>query len=304
MPAVLLYFRLHQPFRLRKYTVFDTDPAYFDARLNPPLLRKAAETAYLPLLRLCTSLLQPSLADPHAQPPIPFKVAFSVTGTLVEQLERHAPEVLHLLHTLAQSPHVEFLAETYHHSLAALRSPTEFIEQVNLHRDMLKRNFNILPTTFRNTELIYSNDVARLAAELGFPVLLAEGYEPALDHRSAAFAYTPVWPNSQPHPDLPSAPPTTLLLRNHQLSEALAFHLSDPAHPLFPLTPDALAQHIATIGGPLCNLFLPAEALSTQSTLLDFLTHLPAALAHHHCPLLLPKDAPAHATNAGPLDLP
>lgn len=315
MPAVLLYFQLHQPFRLRKYTVFDTDHAYFDAKTNAALLRKFAETVYLPLLRLLHALLHPVITDPNAPAPPPFKVALSLTATLVEQLEIHAPEALHLLHTLAASPYVEFLAETSHHSLATLRSPGEALEQINLHRQMLKRLFNLAPNTLRNTDLIYDNTVASLASQLGFSAILAEGYEPALDHRSAAFPYTAHLDTSA-HPDAPSPPPITLLLRNHPLSQSLLALAAiaptpDPRHPTpdtQPPTPtaDSLAHQIASIGGPLCNLFLPAEALAAPNgpALLSLLAELPARLAQLHCPFLLPSQVPAYTTNAGPLSLP
>jgi alpha-amylase len=214
--------------------------------------------------------------------------------------------VLHLLHALAPSPQVEILASTYHYSLASLRSSEEFIEQVNLHRELVKRLFSLVPTTFANTDLLYSNNIARLVADLGFSCILAEGYEPALDHRSAAFPYAAHLPSiSGPiDPDLASPPSPTLLLRNQHLSDALASHLADASHPLFPLTAERFAQHIASIGGPLCNIALRAEAIAAQPALLDFLASLPAQLAHVHCPFLLPRDAAVHAASAGPLDVP
>src|SRR6202000_2496211 len=125
------------------------------------------------------------------------------TGTTIEQLELHSPEVLHHLHALAETGAVEFLGETYFHSLSALFSKQEFMEQVNLHRQMIKRLFNQTPTTFRNTELIYSDEIAKLAAEMGFTGVLAEGWEPVLNNRSAAFMYRT------------AGAPLALLLRNH-----------------------------------------------------------------------------------------
>ena len=181
MPAVCIYFQIHQPFRLRKYSVFDSAPNYFDDGHNEAVIRRVADKCYLPALRLLLELVFRHRGA--------FRCAFSITGVALEQFEALAPEVLHAIHALAQSGSVEFLGETYYHSLAALYSRREFTEQVQLHRDTLRRILGVAPTTFRNTELVYSNDIAAQAAELGFSTALAEGWEPVLNNRSPSFVY-------------------------------------------------------------------------------------------------------------------
>jgi alpha-amylase len=288
MPSVCLYFQIHQPFRLRKYTVFDSDAAYFDVSLNARLVKRIADRCYRPANNILLELLQHHRGK--------FRVAFSITGTAMEQLELHAPEVVHGLHDLAQTGHVEFLAETFHHSLAALYSPKEFIAQVALHAQMIKRLFGIQPTTFRNTELIYSNAIGAQVSALGYTGILAEGWEPLLNHRSAAFPYRAL--NG----------PLTLLLRNYALSDAIAFRFSDPRSPDFPLTPEKFAAKVSEIGGQLCNLFMDYETFgehqAASTGILDFLRAMPAALFEHNADFLLPRDIVAHDETAGELDVP
>ncbi len=288
MPAVCLYFQIHQPFRLRKYTVFDSDTAYFDTGLNARLIKRIAERCYLPANKILLDLVQRDAGK--------FRVAFSMTSTVVEQLELHVPEVVQGLHALAQTGYVEFLGETSHHSLAALYSPSEFREQVGLHSRMIKRLFGVQPTTFRNTELIYSNAIAKGAGELGFTGILAEGWEPVLNHRSAAFPYRAL------------GSPITLLLRNHALSDAVAFRFSDPRSPDFPLTEDKFAHMVSQIGGQLCNLFMDYETFgehqAANTGILDFLRAMPAALLAINASFVLPRDIVAKNETAGELDVP
>src|SRR5262249_38677340 len=155
----------------------------------------------------------------------------------------------------------------FHHSLSSLASKTEFAQQVNMHRDMLQRLVNQQPTTFRNTELIYSDDIAALAAQQGFNAILAEGWEPVLSNRSAAFVYRAA--KSKLH----------LLLRNHALSDAIAFRFSDPRSPDFPMTVEKFSHHVSQIGGQLCNLFMDYETFGehqpASTGIFDFLRALP-----------------------------
>ncbi|MGN6369629.1 MAG: glycoside hydrolase family 57 protein [Phycisphaerae bacterium] len=293
MPDVCLYLQIHQPFRLRKYTVFDSDPSYFDNPLNASLVKRIADNCYLPLTRALLHLVNSTNGK--------FRFALSITGAAVEQLEVHAPEVLHHLHALAETGAVEFLAETYFHSLASLFSRNEFIEQVHLHSQMIKRLFNQTPTTFRNTELIFSDDIAKLAAELNFTAILAEGWEPVLNNRSAAFLYKAA---------IPSPNPPALLLRNHHLSDAIAFRFNDPLSPDFPLTDEKFAHLVDQIGGQLCNLFMDAETFGehhhADTGILDFLQSFPKKLLAHHIQFQLPRDiiAGSGGDTAGEISVP
>ncbi len=287
MPSVCFYFQIHQPFRLRKYTVFDSDAAYFDLSLNARLIKRIADRCYLPANKILLELVQKHGGK--------FRFALSITGTAMEQLELHAPEVVHGFHALAQTGHVEFLGETFYHSLASLYSPAEFAEQVALHAQMVKRLFGLQPTTFRNTELIYSNAVAKLAADLGFTGILAEGWDPILDHRSAAFPYRAM--NS----------PITLLLRNYLLSDAIAFRFSDPRSADFPLTEEKFGVMVSQIGGQLCNLFMDYETFgehqAANTGILDFLRAMPDTLLAQNADFVLPRDIVAHDETAGELDI-
>lgn len=295
MPAVCLYFQIHQPFRLRKYTVFDSDTQYFDNAMNAQLVRRIADRCYLPMNRILLDLIR-TLGGR-------FKLALSVTGTAMEQFESYAPEVVQGLHALAETRCVEFLGETFDHSLAALHSEREFREQVELHRRMIKRLFGQTPTVFRNTELIYSNKIAGLAKDMGFRGVLAEGWEPALNNRSAAFMY-------RAGSGVGAVRDFYLLLRNHQLSDAVAFRFSDARSPDFPLTDEKFARHVSQIGGRLCNLFMDYETFgehqSPETGILDFMRSVPEKMLEHGCTFATPGEllGAEFVETAGELDIP
>ena len=189
MPALCLYFQVHQPLRLKKYRVFDigADPHYFNDesgsnRNNRNILQKVAHKSYLPTTQLLLDLLQK-----YPQ----FQVSFSFSGVLLEQLETYSPETLALFQQLVKTGRVEILSETYYHSLSFLYSREEFRSQVSLHRAKIKKLFKFTPQVFRNTELIYNNDLAHEAENLGFKGILAEGVDHILDWRSPNFIYHP-----------------------------------------------------------------------------------------------------------------
>jgi alpha-amylase len=292
MPLVCMYFQIHQPFRLRKYTVFESDPSYFDNGMNAQIVRRIAERCYVPMNKLLLEQVQTH----HGK----FKVTLSVTGTALEQFESYAPEVLHGLHALADTRCVEFLGETFHHSLAALRSPAEFRDQVELHRRMIKRLFGQVPTVFRNTELIYSNAIGALAAQMGFKGVLAEGWEPAMNNRSAAFLYRAVGTTTPLH----------LILRNHRHSDAISYQFADSRSPEFPITEDKFANLVGQIGGRLCNLFMDYETFgehqSAETGIFDFMRALPAKLLATGNAFTTPGTLLADDTveTAGELDVP
>ena len=209
MPSVCFYFQVHQPFRLRHYTVFDRSGSYFDDFKNGSICRKVAAKCYLPTNRLLLETIRRFEGR--------FRVAYSITGVLLEQLERYAPEVLSTFHALAQTGCVEFLAETYYHSLSFLYSPAEFVEQIRLHVDTIERLFGQRPRVFRNTELIYNNALARTIDAMDqFDAILTEGADHILGHRNANFVYRP-----------PDTQRLRLLLKNYSLSDDIAFRFSN-----------------------------------------------------------------------------
>ena len=168
MPSVCFYFQVHQPMRLRHYTVFDNDDRYFDEAKNAAICKKVANKCYLPANRTLLKLIQQHKGR--------FRIAYSLTGVLLEQLERYCPEVLSTFYALAETGCVEFLAETYYHSLSFLYSRQEFIEQVRKQVQTIREFFGQTPTVFRNTELIYNNDLALLIEAMGcFDAIITEG---------------------------------------------------------------------------------------------------------------------------------
>lgn len=217
--AVVLYFHVHQPERLRRYGYFDIGRRhdYFDAGGNADILRRVADRCYLP-----TTALLRRLAERHHGD---FRCAFSITGTVLDQMERWSPESLDAFRALVDTGCAEVVAETSHHSLAFLGDETEFRAQIVAHRDRLERVFGVRPTTFRNTELIIDADVARVAEELGFTALLGEGADHLLGWSPTTAVYRPVGTH-----DL------KLLLRAYELSDDIGFRFSNRGWPEWPLS--------------------------------------------------------------------
>ena len=169
MKTVCLYFQVHQPWRLKKYRFFNMgkDHNDLDDLLNRSIMQKVARQCYLPMNALLLKLIKENKGK--------FRCSFSITGIAVEQFRAYAPEVLDSFKELAATGCVEFLAETYSHSLASLASKEDFTEQVRLHTNLMKKEFGVKPTAFRNTELIYSDDIGAMVASMGFRTMLAEG---------------------------------------------------------------------------------------------------------------------------------
>ena len=177
MASVCFYFQVHQPYRLRRYSVFDTDHHYFDDFKNAELCRKIAAKCYVPANKM--------LLDTIRQHDGRFRIAFSMTGVLLEQCELYAPEVIETFQQLNATGCVEFLDETYYHSLAFLYSREEFRAQVEMHRKKIKELFGQEPRVFRNTELIYNNDLAHFVSHMGYDGVITEGADHILGYRTA-----------------------------------------------------------------------------------------------------------------------
>lgn len=212
--AITLYLHVHQPLRIRDYTVFDTahDHNYFDAVAetgpdNERIFHKVAEKSYRPMNKVLKELL-----DAHPQ----FQFSLSITGTFIEQAERWAPDVLDGFKELVATGRVEIVAETYYHSLAFFYSRNEFERQVAQHQAKIKEVFGVESKVFRNTELAYNDELAQWADRQGFKGILAEGWDPILDWRSPNFVYRPQGTQQ-----------IALLLKNYRLSDDLAFRFSN-----------------------------------------------------------------------------
>ncbi len=292
MVSVCFYFQVHQPFRIQKYQIFDvgTDKGYFDEIKNKAILEKVAHKCYLPMNRLLLELLQ---KEPK------FRVSFSFSGVFLEQCEIYYPEVLESFQKLVKTKQVEVLSETHHHSLSFLFSEREFVEQVKIHQQKIKKLFGVKPTTFRNTELIYNNALAKKVAELGFKTLLLEGWEPILGWRSANFVYQPI--NTK----------ISLLLKNYKLADDIAFRFSNKEWLEHPLSVEKYANWINSINGngEIVNLFMDYETFGEHqwedTGIFEFMRHLPKALlAHPDNKFVLPNEAARDLSIRDQLDIP
>lgn len=264
MASVCFYFQVHQPFRLRRYSVFDTDRHYFDEYKNSEICRKVAQKCYLPANRV--------LLDAIRQHEGRFRVAFSLTGCALEQFQEFVPEVIETFQELNATGCVEFLDETHYHSLSFLYSREEFRSQVEVHRAAIKKLFGQEPRVFRNTELIYNNDLAHFVSHMGYEGILTEGADQVLGYRSPNFVYRP------PHAKI------KLLLKNYRLSDDIAFRFSNRAWEQWPLTAEKFAKWVNQINGNgfLCNLFMDYETFGehqwAQTGIFDFMRHVPAEI--------------------------
>ncbi len=229
MRRISLYFQVHQPFRLRRYRFFDigNDHYYYDDYLNESVMRKVAERSYLKANEVILGLLERHDA---------FRVAFSVTGIALEQFELYAPEVLESFRQLAAHPRVEFLAETYAHSLASLADQEEFRRQVEQHGKVMKEYFGVTPRVFRNTELIYSDEIGAMVAEMGFEGILTEGAKHVLGWKSPNYLYCNA-----------INPRLKVLLKNFKMSDDIAFRFSDRNWAEWPLTAEKFAGWLQDI---------------------------------------------------------
>ena len=267
--AIVLYLHVHQPFRIRHYSVFDTGMShdYFDAPAgdrtnNADIVRKVAEKSYLPTNERLLRML-------HENPK--FKLSLSITGTVIDQLQAYAPHVLDSFKQVIATGRVEIVAETYHHSLAFFYSRSEFEAQVAMHREKIQELFGITPTAFRNTELSYNNDLAYWADKAGYKAILCEGWDPVMGWRSPNFVYRPAYTDN-----------IRLLTKNYKLSDDIAFRFSNRAWEEYPLTTDKFMDWTnAAWDQPLINLFMDYETFGehqwADSGIFDFLEHLPKA---------------------------
>ncbi|HDD72597.1 MAG TPA: alpha-amylase, partial [Candidatus Aenigmarchaeota archaeon] len=257
MPSICLYFQVHQPLRLRKFSVFDIGRSneYFDDKANRFYLERVCRKCYEPANIKILKLINKYEGE--------FRVSYSITGILLEQLERDFPAILDLFRKLVDTDCVELFNETYYHSLAYLISKKEFVEQVKLHRERIWDIFGVKPKIFRNTEAMYSNDVARLAEKMGFRGIVAEGLSHILGWRSPNYLYNP------PESDI------SVFLRNFKLSDDIGFRFSCRGWEEWPLTADKYAAWLSKADGDVVNIFLDYETFGEhqwqETGIFDFL---------------------------------
>ena len=290
--SICLYFQVHQPNRLRQYRFFDIgkNSHYYDDFTNRTILRRIAQKCYLPMNEL---LLQQIEEQKGA-----FKVAFSITGTALEQFDRYCPEVLDSFKKLAATGCVEFLSETYYHSLSSLASESEFKHQVAKHKEAIEKYFGVTPTTFRNTELIYSDSIANMVGDLGFKTILTEGAKHVLGWQSPNYLYKATTKKNQ-----------KLLLRNSGLSDDIAFRFSNKGWENWPLTTDKFVSWLKAGDGEIVNLFMDYETFgehqAASTGIFDFMKYLPAAvLADGEFEFVTPARAARKHKPVAPLCIP
>jgi len=267
MRALCFYFQVHQPFRLRTYRFFDigTNHYYYDDYQNKYILNRIANKCYLPTNEIIYNLIKEYGCR--------FKVSFSISGCALEQFEMYAPDVLKSFQQLASTGCVEFLAETYSHSLSSLINKEEFYNQVRLHKEKVEMLFGKTPKAFRNTELIYSDEIGEMAGELGFNVVLTEGAKHVLGWKSPNYVYC----NAK-------NPRIKLLLKNYQLSDDIAFRFSNRSWNGWPLTADKYVDWLNDIDRKeqVVNLFMDYETFGEhqwpETGIFDFLRALPKTI--------------------------
>ena len=279
--SICIYFQIHHPERLRKYQFFDIGKKhnYFDNYANRSELEDLAKNCYLPANALLLDLIKKYEGK--------FKVAFSISGSAIDQLEMHTPEVIRSFQELAQTGQVEFLAETYSHSLASLSEDTdEFELQVKRHSAAIKELFGKKPVTFRNTSLIYSDKIGKRVADLGFKTMLTDGAKHVLGWKSPNFVYKNALDEN-----------LNLLLKNSKLSDDIAIRFSDRNWSEYPLTSEKYADWVSHSlqDTEVLNLFMNYEVIGhynrAESGIFDFLRYFIQQIAENpNYQFLLPKE--------------
>lgn len=279
--SICIYFQIHHPERLRKYQFFDIGKKhnYFDNYANRSELEDLAENCYLPANALLLDLIKKYEGK--------FKVAFSISGSAIDQLEMHTPEVIRSFQELAKTGQVEFLAETYSHSLASLSEDTdEFELQVKRHSAAIKELFGKKPVTFRNTSLIYSDKIGKRVADLGFKTMLTDGAKHVLGWKSPNFVYKNALDEN-----------LNLLLKNSKLSDDIAIRFSDKNWSEYPLTSEKYVDWVSHSlqDTEVLNLFMNYEVIGhynrAESGIFDFLKYFIQQIAENpNYQFLLPKE--------------
>ncbi len=270
MRSICFYFQVHQPFRLKTYRFFNigSDHHYYDDYQNQFIIKRVAEKCYLPMNNLLLDLINEYGSV--------FKVSFSISGTALDQFEMYVPEVLDSFRKLARTGCVEFLAETYGHSLSALKSKEEFSKQVRKQSQRIEQLFGVKPITFRNTELIYSDQIGEMVADMGYSTMLTEGAKHVLGWKSPNYMYCNA-----------INPKLKILLKNFRLSDDIAFRFSQQSWEEWPLTTEKFVGWLNDIDQKeeIVNLFMDYETFGEhqwpETGIFDFMRALPSRVFSH-----------------------
>jgi len=280
MKSICLYFQVHQPFRLRTYRFFDIghDHYYYDDFLNRSIVQKIAKKCYIPANTILLDLIKKHKGK--------FKIAFSLSGSILEQFEMYSPETLKSFQDLAATGCVEFLAETYSHSLVSIKNDNEFTKQVQAHIAKIQALFGQIPKVFRNTELVYSDKIGEMVYNMGFKAILTEGAKHILGWKSPNFVYCNA-----------INPKLKILLRNFKLSDDIAFRSGNQDWNEWPLTAQKYASWLKAVGEKeeVVNLFMDYETFGEHqwegSGIFEFLKTLPTEiLAKKHFEFSTPSE--------------
>jgi alpha-amylase len=270
MKTLCLYFQVHQPFRFRRYRFFDIGEShyYYDDFSNESIMRKVAGKCYLPANQAILELIE-KFGDR-------FKVSYSISGVALDQFELYAPEVLESFKRLAETGQVEFLAETYSHSLVSLTDRAEFKSQVEEHSSRIESLFGLKPEVFRNTELVYSDEIGAMVAELGYKAMLTEGAKHILGWKSPNYLYYNA-----------INPRLKVLLKNYKLSDDIAFRFSNQGWNEWPLTAEKYVGWLKNMDKKeeIVNLFMDYETFGehqwAETGIFEFLKALPGLVLKH-----------------------
>lgn len=311
MASVVFYFQVHQPFRLKRYTVFDNSPFYFDTQKNGDICRKVADKCYRPATQLILDLVKRHKGN--------FRVSYALTGVVLDQLQEFCPDVIDIFKRLSDTGCCEFVGETYYHSLSFLYSREEFTEQVNMHTRKIQSLFGQTPKVFRNTELIYNNDLGHFLNQMTHESGkdkgkkrwlggICEGVDHILGYRSPNYLYRP--PTTG---DGPTGRPFCMLLKNYRLSDDIAFRFSNRGWAEWPLSAEKFAKWVNQINGDgyLCNLFMDYETFGEHqwkdTGIFEFLSAMPEKVfdvnpGHNH--FNTPSEAISRFEPVGEYDVP
>ncbi|MEZ3591125.1 MAG: glycoside hydrolase family 57 protein [Muribaculaceae bacterium] len=292
MKAICFYFQIHQPFRLKRYRFFDigNDHYYYDDFANDDIITRIAHRSYIPAAESLLRMIEQSNGR--------FRCAISITGVALEQCEQYVPEFVDLLKKLADTGKVEFLAETYAHSLSSLIDADEFINQVKVHDEKIYELFGQKPKVLRNTELIYCDEMAPVIASMGYKGVITEGAKHILGWKSPNYIYSAA-----------SAPKLKLLLKNSKLSDDISFRFSNTEWDAYPLTADKYIDWIANTPPEeqIVNLFMNLETfgeLQTRETgIFQFLEALPRFAAERGIDFMTPTEAVTKLKAVGELSI-
>lgn len=293
MKAICFYFQIHQPFRLKTYRFFDigNDHYYYDDFSNDDIITRIAQRSYLPANAM--------LLDMIKQYGKAFKVAFSISGTALEQLEQYVPEFIESMKELAATGCVEFLSETYAHSLSSLEDPDEFVDQVKNHDKKIYQLFGQHPKVFRNTELIYDDDISSMVQSMGFKAAITDGAKHILGWKSPNYVYSSA-----------TAPKLKLLLKNSKLSDDITFRFSNPEWSSYPLTADKYIDWIANLPEEeqIVNLFMNYETFGElqprETGIFEFMKALPRFASERGIEFWTPSEVVSKLKSVGSLSVP